>query len=71
LKNSYMTKPEVIDFGSEGNSFKVVTTLRREQGVGRGSNAYLLVVNEYAQGPTKPFLFVENDEVYFGTCVHF
>lgn len=71
LKNSYITRPEVIDFGSEGNSYKVVTTLRKEQGAGRGSNAYLLVVNEYAKSPKKPFVFVENADVYFGTCTHF
>jgi hypothetical protein len=71
LKNSYITKPEVIDYGSDENSYKVVTTLRKEQGVGRGSNAYVLVVNEYKKGAAKSFTFVENDEVYFGTCVHF
>lgn len=71
LKNTYVTRPEVIDFGSEDNSYKVVTTLRKKQGLGRGSNAYLLVVNEYKKGPTKPFTFVDNDEVYFGTCIHF
>lgn len=71
LKNSYITRPEVIDFGSDDNSYKVVTTLRKEQGVGRGSNTYLLVVSEYKRRPAKPFLFVDNDEVYFGTCNHF
>lgn len=71
LKNSYITKPEVIDHGSDENSYKVVTTLRKEQGVGRGSNVYVLVVSEYRKGAAKPFTFVENDEVYFGTCVHF
>ena len=71
LKNSYITRPEVIDFGSDENSYKVVTTLRREQGVGRGSNVYVLVVSEYKRGAAKPFTFVDNDEVYFGTCVHF
>ena len=71
LKNSYITHPEVIHSGSDENSYKVVAALRREQGAGRGSNAYLLVVNEYAKGPKKPFVFVENDDVYFGSCSHF
>jgi hypothetical protein len=71
LKNSYVTRPEVIDYGSSENSFKVVTTLRLEQGAGRGTNVYLLVVNEYKAGPKKPFLFVDNDQVYSGNCVHF
>jgi hypothetical protein len=71
LKNSYITKPEVIDFGSDEDSYKVVTTLRREQGAGRGSNVYVLIVNEYKNGTSKPFTFLENDEIYFGTCLHF
>lgn len=71
LKNSYITRPEVVDAGSDENAYKVVTTLRQEQGAGRGSNAYLLVVNEYAKGSKKPFVFVENDNVYFGSCIHF
>jgi len=71
LKNSYTTSPVVVDAGSTENSFKAVTTLRKEQGLGPGSNAYLLVVNEYVDSPKKPFLFAENDDVYFGTCTHF
>ena len=71
LKNSYLTKPQVIDLGTNDNSYKVVTTLRREEGAGRGSNVYTLVVNEYVKPPRKPFVFLENDSLYFGTCVHF
>ncbi len=71
LKNAYITKPEVIDAGSDENSYKVVTILRTEQGIGRGANAYMLVINEYKKVAAKPFTFVQNDEVYFGTCVHF
>lgn len=71
LKNSYITVPVVVDAGSSENSFKAVTTLRKEQGVGPGSNAYLLVVKEYATTIKKPFLFAENEDVYFGSCTHF
>jgi hypothetical protein len=71
LKNSYITKPEVIDAGSDDNSYKAVTTLRKEQGAGRGSNAYVLIVSEYKKGPAKPFTFLDNDDVFFGTCFHF
>jgi glycerol-3-phosphate dehydrogenase len=71
LKNAYLTKPSVIDMGSSENSYKVVTTLRLEEGVGRGTNVYALVVNEYFRGESKPFVFLENEEVFFGTCVHF
>jgi hypothetical protein len=70
LKNSYITSPVVVDSGSSENSFKAVTTLRRGQGVGPGSNAYLLVVSEYVTSPKKPFLFAENEDVYLGSCTH-
>lgn len=71
LKNSFVTKPEVIDQGSEMNSFKVVATMRRDQGAGAGSNVYLLVIREFEKGAEKPFLFIDNDEIYSGTCKHF
>lgn len=71
LKNTYLTKPQVIDAGSSENSFKVVTTLRREEGVGVGSNIYALTVNEYDKSIHKPFVFLENDVVFSGTCEHF
>lgn len=71
LKNAYVTKPDVIDFGSPGNSYKVINSLRLDQGAGRGSNVYMLVVQEYVQGTDKPFVFADNDEVFFGKCMHF
>lgn len=71
LKNSYVTDPVVVDFGSTENSFKVVTTMRRDQGVGAGSNAYILTVNEYVDSQRKPFLFAHNDAAYFGYCTHY
>ena len=70
LKNSYVTRPEVIDHGSAENSYKVVTTLRREQGAGAGTNVHVLIVSEYETGARKPFVFLDNSDVYFGTCVH-
>jgi hypothetical protein len=71
LKNAYLTKPEVIDKGSEGNSYKVINSLKLEQGAGRGSNVYMLVINEYSKEAQKPFVFAENDVIYFGKCTHF
>lgn len=71
LKNSFLTAPEVVDFGSTENSFKVVATMRREQGIGEGSNVFSLVINEFVAEPRKPFIFLENDRVYLGTCLHF
>jgi hypothetical protein len=40
LKNSYVTNPQVIDYGSKDNSYKVITTMRIEQGAGAGSNLF-------------------------------
>jgi hypothetical protein len=71
LKNPYVTKPQVIDMGSKENSFKAVTTMRLEQGAGAGSNVYALTVLEYEQGKKKPFVFLNNEMVFFGHCEHF
>ncbi|MCL4537061.1 MAG: hypothetical protein M1610_05670 [Nitrospirae bacterium] len=72
LKNSYVTKPQVIDRGSKlNNSYKVVTTMKVEEGAGVGSNIYALNILEYVESPNKPFVFMENEVVYFGSCVHF
>ena len=71
LKNSYRTKPQVIDLGSEENSFKAVTTMSREQGRGYGSNVYMLTINEYVSSSKKPFVYVNNDVVFLGECEHF
>lgn len=66
LKNSYVTDPQVIDHGSLETSFKVVTTMRKDQGVGASSNIYALTINEYQDGPKKPFIFLNNDEAFLG-----
>ena len=71
LKNSYVTQPEVIDYGSTGNSYKVIAAMRKDQGAGAGSNIYALTVNEYESAPKKPFVFLRNDEVFFGYCEHY
>ncbi|WP_156905426.1 hypothetical protein [Chitinibacter tainanensis] len=71
LKNAYQTRPVVIDQGSKENGFKAVTTMRAEQGIGRSSAIYTLQINEHAESPTKPFVFLTNDIVYFGRCTHY
>ena len=71
LKNSYATKPQVIDYGSKENSFKAVTIQRIEEGAGKGSNIYALTINEFSKSPKKPFVFLNNDVVFFGSCEHF
>lgn len=71
LKNSYFTAPQVIDFGAKGNGYKVITTMKVEQGFGAGSNIYVLNVKEYVEAAQKPFVFLQNETVYFGHCKHF
>ena len=71
LKNSYVTRPQVIDFGSSENSYKVVTTMRTDQGAGAGSNIYALNIEEFESGPKKPFVFMENNRIFFGFCEHY
>ena len=67
LKNMYVTKPVVIDYGSKENSYKVINTMKSE----RTSNIYSLTVEEFIEGPRKPFIFLNNADVYYGTCEHF
>ena len=71
LKNSFVTSPQVIDPGSRDNSFKAVTTSRLDQGAGGGSAIYVLIIGEFLKTRKKPFMFTENDTLYFGTCEHF
>ncbi|TWC12130.1 MULTISPECIES: hypothetical protein [unclassified Pseudomonas] len=71
LKNSYVTDPQVVDYGSTENSYKVVVTMRRDQGAGVGSSIYALTINEYDEGDRKPFIFLQNDEAFLGWCEHF
>lgn len=71
LKNSYITDPQVIDYGSTENSFKAVATMRKAQGAGGGSSIYALTINEYDESDRKPFIFLQNDEAFLGWCEHF
>nr|WP_315595527.1 hypothetical protein [uncultured Cupriavidus sp.] len=71
LKNSYAAsqQPQVVDYGRlEMNSFKAVT-IQPFSGSG-GSNVYLLVIDEYVERPSKPFMFSANDRIWFGHCIH-
>ena len=71
LKNSYLTKPQIIDYGSKDNSYKVITPMTQNQGIGAGSSINALNILEYKEGEKKPFVFLQNDIVFFGTCTHF
>jgi hypothetical protein len=70
LRNSYMTEPQVIDYGSADNSYKVVTTMKFDEGLGASTNLHSLVIQEWASGFKKPFVYLWDTKVYFGTCIH-
>lgn len=67
LKNSYVTPPKILDIGSSENAFKAITVMKNKL----TSNVYVLVVEEYAEDVNKPFVFTNNSNVYYGTCIHF
>jgi len=70
MRNNYWNDPQLIDRGSAENSFKAVTILRTNEGLGPGSAVYVLVIQEHHEKPEKPFTFFDGDEVFFGTCHH-
>lgn len=71
LKNAFITEPKVIDYGSTENSYKVVTTMRMEEGAGAGSSIFALTIEEFVEGERKGFVFLADGEVYQGWCKHF
>lgn len=71
LSNASPTTPQVIDLGSKDNAYKVVQTMRREEGVGVGSYIYALIVYEFVKSNKKPFVYLDNFSVFFGHCEHF
>jgi hypothetical protein len=70
LKFSSFTKPQIIDSGSTDNSFKVISSVRANEGLG-GTIIYALTINEYERSDKKAFAFLVSDIVYLGTCKHF
>jgi hypothetical protein len=71
LRNNYWNEPQLIDRGSaKANSFKAVTTLRPNEGLGSGSAIHVLVIDEFLESPEKTFTFLDGSDVYFGVCRH-
>ena len=59
-------KYEVLDYGSSQQSYKVLYT--SQAGF---LHIQLLQIEEFEDGPVKPFLIVDSTEVHTGTCTHF
>ncbi|MCU7250821.1 hypothetical protein [Pseudomonas koreensis] len=70
LKNAVDSKPKIIDSGSSDNSFKVISAVPASQYY-RGTLVTALNVMVFVEGEKKPFSYMINDAVYFGTCVSF
>lgn len=70
IKNDYVGKPTVIDFGNKENSFKVLSSLPKEAKTA-GTYVTVLVVEEYSESNQKPFTYMDNLDVLFGYCVDF
>ncbi|MDY1103254.1 hypothetical protein [Pseudomonas aeruginosa] len=70
LRNSTDAKPFVIDRGDNGNSFKAVSMVSTSQGL-PGTTVTALNVMEFLDGERKPFNYMINDAVFFGTCESF
>lgn len=70
LSNAFTSDPEIVDDGSSGNSYKVVSTIKQEEEHVYGSNIYALIINEHEKSSQKAFVFMENDVIYFGRCEH-
>lgn len=70
LKNSVDSKPQVVDRGSDYNSFKVFSAAGSDE-FHPGSIVSALNVMEFVTGEIKPFNFMVDDGVFFGTCKHF
>lgn len=65
--NGRFLTPNVIDFGSSENSFKVVTTMKNDI----TTSVYALTIEEFAEGSHKPFVYLWNSYVFYGVCEHF
>lgn len=70
LKNSIWSKPRVVDQGSQDNSFKVMSYISSDTGM-PGTQITALNIMEFIAGDKKPFNYMINDIVYFGTCEAF
>lgn len=70
IKNDYVGKPTVIDYGSKENSFKVLSSLSKEAKTA-GTYVTVLVVEEHSESNKKPFTYMDNLDVLFGYCVDY
>lgn len=61
---SIFDEPEVLDPGSDEQSFKVITIYRPSVTID------LLTVSEYAAGDEKPFRYWDSNTLYTGICTH-
>lgn len=68
LKNAFLEEPQIIDDGSSGQAYRVVSTIKPGESDVYGPGIYALIIDESASAAQNPFVFLENGVVYFGQC---
>lgn len=60
-------RPEIINYGGKDSAYQVINRFPAAV----LSRVTTLVVQEFNTSPAKPFVFLDVDMAYFGTCNHF
>jgi hypothetical protein len=66
LDNSFASGPIVVDHGSENSAYRAMNSMKSP--VYDGTSFNLLVVEEYIVGKSKPFVYLDDEGVFYGTC---
>lgn len=68
LENSYVSGPTVVDHGSKESSYKAINSMNSP--VYDGTSLNFLEIQENIVGKTKPFVYLNGADVFYGKCVH-
>ena len=69
LINSFASGPTVVNPGSEDSSFQAVNSMINP--VTSATNFNNLVIQEFASGKNKPFIYmVDGVDIFYGKCMH-
>ena len=68
LKNAFLADPEIIDDGSSGKAYRVVSIIREGESDIYGPGVYALVIEISPSQSSRPFVFLEDRVAYAGRC---
>lgn len=68
ISNASYANKIVLDAGSDQQAFKAIWFSKEFGGTNSGRNAQYLSVEEFEDGPSKPFVLVEGSRVLTGVC---